>query len=142
MKTYHTSISINKPIDNVWKVLTDFEAYPKWNPLVGELTGDIKEGGTIKTHIIPLGKSYYPIVLSFKKEEELIWQGVQGAKILLAGKHYYKLRSIDKNNTELLHGEYFTGILSHFLPKSLLQKMENAFVDHNEVFKKLVENGK
>jgi hypothetical protein len=141
MKAYHTSIKIAKPINLVWNVLTDFEAYPDWNPLVGELTGDIEEGGIIKTFIIPLNKAYYPKILSFKKEKEIIWMGAQGSKYLLAGKHYYKLQSIHKNSTELLHGEYFTGILSYFLPKSLLRKMENAFIRHNEVLKKRLEDG-
>lgn len=141
MKEYHTNIKINKPIKDVWVFLTDFESYPNWNPLVGELSGNIKEGETIKTKIIPLGKSYYPKILSFKKEEELIWQGKQGATFLLAGKHYYKLREIDKNKTELLHGEYFTGIFSCFIDKKLLQKMENAFIEHNKLLKSKLENG-
>ncbi|MCG2462728.1 SRPBCC domain-containing protein [Flavobacteriaceae bacterium F89] len=140
MKAYHTNIKIRKPIDEVWRVLTDFKSYPNWNPLVGKLTGEVKEGGTIKTHIIPLGKAYYPKILSYKKEEEIIWQGAQGAKFLLSGKHYYKLQPLDNKNTELFHGEYFTGILSYFLPKSLLQKMENTFVEHNEALKKRLEN--
>ena len=139
MKEYHTNIKINKPIKDVWVFLTDFESYPNWNPFVGELSGNIKEGETIKTRIIPLGKSYYPKILSFKKEEELIWQGKQGAMFLLAGKHYYKLRSIDINKTELLHGEYFTGLLSSFISKKLLKKMEKAFNDHNIALKQRVE---
>jgi hypothetical protein len=140
MKEYHTRIKINKPVKEVWNVLIDFEAYPEWNPLVGKLTGDIKENGKITTYIIPLGKSYQPKVLSYKNEQEIIWQGTQGAKFLLAGKHYYKVQAIDNENTELLHGEYFTGIFSHFIQKSLLRKMENAFLKHNEALKKRLEN--
>src|SRR5208337_3854746 len=34
MKEIHTEIEINAPAEKVWKVLTDFAAYPEWNPFV------------------------------------------------------------------------------------------------------------
>ena len=140
MKQYHTSIAINASIEVVWKYLTDFASYPVWNPLVGKLEGDIKEGGTISTFIIPLGKTYRPILLSYKPKEELVWQGMQGAKFLMAGKHYYRLEKISDTETKMLHGEWFTGIFSWFIPESLLQKMENTFIEHNEILKHRIEN--
>lgn len=56
MKQYHTSITINASIEVVWKHLTDFTSYPSWNPLVGKLVGEMNEGSTISTFIIPLEK--------------------------------------------------------------------------------------
>jgi uncharacterized membrane protein len=35
MKEIHTEIEINAPAEKVWRVLTDFAAYPEWNPFVG-----------------------------------------------------------------------------------------------------------
>jgi hypothetical protein len=112
MKAYHTSIKIAKPLNLVWNVLTDFEAYPDWNPLVGELTGDIEEGGIIKTFIIPLNKAYYPKILSFKKEKEIIWMGAQGSKYLLAGKHYYNCKA----SIKIAQNCYMENILQEFCP--------------------------
>lgn len=140
MKEYHTTIKIGKSIEEVWRGLTDFKTYPNWNPLVGELTGNFEEGGSVKAYIIPLGKSFSAKISSFKKDKELIWQGTLGASFLLKAEHYYKIKSIDEQHTELLHGEYFTGVFSHFIPKFLLQKMENAFTAHNEALKKRIEN--
>ncbi len=34
MKVIHTEIEINAPAEAVWRVLTDFAAYPEWNPFV------------------------------------------------------------------------------------------------------------
>ena len=140
MKEYHTKIRINRPVKQVWQFLTDFDQYPNWNPLVGKLEGDIREGGKIATTIVPLGKTYYPRVLSYKENQELVWQGVQGAKFLIAGRHYYRLDKIEEGVTELQHGEYFTGILSNFISRSLLQKMEDTFVLHNEELKEQLEH--
>jgi hypothetical protein len=142
MKEYHTKIEIIASIEKVWEVLSDFEGYNEWNPLVSQITGDISEGGTIKTTIVPLRKTYSATLLSFKENGEMIWKGKQMASFLLAGKHYYILKKQNDNLTTLEHGEYFTGVFSVFISKRILQKMENAFVAHNIALKQRVENEK
>ena len=32
MKTIHTEIAIKAPVERVWNVLTNFNAYAAWNP--------------------------------------------------------------------------------------------------------------
>ncbi|MFN8356663.1 MAG: SRPBCC domain-containing protein [Spirosomataceae bacterium] len=140
MKQYHTQIVINAPVEKVWQALTDFDSYPTWNPLVGSLSGEMKTGGTLTTYIVPLQKTYHPTLLVYQPYEELTWQGIQGAKFLMAGKHYYKLKKISKNQTQLSHGEWFTGLMAYLIPKALLQKMEAAFVNHNQLLKQRIEH--
>ncbi len=142
MKQYHTALLIKAPIQKVWNELTHFGAYPEWNPLVGKLEGEMIEGKKISTFIIPLNKTYHPVVIEYKPNESLIWKGVQGASFLLAGKHYYKLEKLNATQTQLHHGEWFTGLFSHFINKKLLNKMENAFIQHNELLKQRIENEK
>jgi hypothetical protein len=97
MKQYHTSILINDSADKVWQELINFNAYSSWNPIVGKLEGEMIEGNKISTFIVPLNKTYFPTLLSFKKNQEIIWQGTQGVKFLMAGKHYYQLNEISAN---------------------------------------------
>ncbi len=140
MKEYHTKIDINASKEMVWKALTDFERYREWNPLVSQLTGNISEGGIIKTTIVPLKNTYAAKLLSFKKNKEIVWKGKRGVSFLLAGEHYYRLKGHQENLTTLEHGEYFTGILSIFISNKLLEKMEKAFVAHNLALKERLEN--
>lgn len=142
MKEYHTAIIINSPPESVWKELTNFEHYPEWNPIVGKPVGEMIEGEQISTFIVPLHKTYYVTLLSYKESEELLWQGTRGAKFLMTGKHYYRLRELSDKRTELLHGEYFTGLFSYFISPALLAKMEAAFEQHNILLKQRIENGK
>lgn len=142
MKEYHTSISINGTLSQVWKELNNFKDYPEWNPLVGKLEGDIKEGGEISTYVVPLSNTYKAVLISYKENKELIWLGVQGAKFLMAGRHYYILKEISATQTELLHGEQFTGLFSFLLPSSMLKRMKDAFEQHNILLKHHVEYGK
>jgi len=140
MKEYHTSIKINAPIKKVWSVLTDFKAYPEWNPLVSKLEGDIVEGGVISTTIVPLNETFTPILLSYKPENEIIWQGKRIAQFLLSGKHYYRLKEESTLVTILAHGEYFTGLFSSFISSRLLNKMKEAFIEHNIALRNRIEN--
>lgn len=140
MKEYHTKIEIDRPIQEVWNFLINFDKYPDWNPLVGRLSGDFQEGGTIEVYIIPLKKSFFPTLTSLIPEKEIVWKGVQGAAFILAGTHYYRLNALGDQGTELEHGETFTGILSNLLPKKMLANMEQVFKDHNQALKNVMEN--
>lgn len=79
---------------------------------------------------------------TYKINEELIWKGTQGTKFLMAGTHYYRLEKINDNQTKLLHGEWFTGLFSWFIPKKTIKKMETAFKEHNMILKKRIEHEK
>lgn len=142
MKQYHTSVKINGTLDEVWKQLTNFKTYPDWNPIVGKLEGEMKVGNKISTYIVPLKGTFSPILLTYNKNQEMLWQGTLGAKFLLAARHYYRLKPISETQTELQHGEYFTGLFSYLLPKSLVLKMELAFEEHNNLLKSNIETGK
>ena len=140
MKEYHTQIDIDAPAQTVWRHLADFATYPDWNPIVGKLDGELVVGRPIATYIVPLGKTYQPVVLSYEPMNELVWRGTQGAGWLMAGEHYYRLEVLSPTRTRLLHGEQFTGLLSNFIGKDLLTKMENAFLEHNRILKRRVEH--
>lgn len=140
MKQYHTSIKINGTLNDVWEELTNFKNYPNWNPTVGKLEGEMKEGKKISTYIVPLKGTYFPVLISYSENQELLWKGTPGAKFLMAAKHYYRLKAISETQTELQHGEYFTGVFSYFLSKTFFANMRAAFEQHNILLKKRVEN--
>lgn len=140
MKNYHTQILIDASIEKVWEVLTDFSAYPTWNPLIKKLTGELRGGGQIELYILPLEDNFKAQLIDYKKEEEMSWKGYQYAPFLLTGNHYYKLIKKNTQQTVLEHGESFTGLLSFFLPAKLLAKMKQTFVAHNEALKWKVEH--
>ncbi|MEM6725461.1 MAG: SRPBCC domain-containing protein [Bacteroidota bacterium] len=136
MFKYETEITINKPIEEVWKALIDFGTYPTWNPLVGKVEGDLKEGGTINAYIVPLKQTFKVKLLKVRENEEMTWKGnLAGLDFLINGVHYYRLKAIDENTTHLDHGETFTGILSNLVPKKQIQATQKVFEAHNEALK-------
>ena len=139
-KQYHTEIVVNAPVEKVWRALTDFSAYPEWNPLVGWLTGDFSPDGRIQMFIKPLDRSFEATLKRVREYEEFTWIGVQVAPWFLSGEHYYRLEKLNDTSTRLLHGECFRGLGSAFIRKPVLRRMEDTFAQHNLLLKERVEN--
>ena len=37
-------VMINAPVDQVWNVLTDFDRFPEWNPVIRRVEGRLAVG--------------------------------------------------------------------------------------------------
>src|SRR5438105_3196757 len=67
-RTIRSAIEIRAPLDVVWRVLTDFDAYPAWNPHVRRVVGRPKAGGRLGIHTRPPGGRTVvmrPVILSW-----------------------------------------------------------------------------
>ena len=78
MPTIKTAIDIAASPEMVWRVLTDFPAYPKWNPFIRSVKGSAVAGKKLKVHMrLPRGRSYRfsARVVKAVPATELRWQG-------------------------------------------------------------------
>jgi hypothetical protein len=53
--TLETQVEIKAPASAVRAVLYDFGDYPKWNPFILKVDGDMEEGGRINVTVMPAG---------------------------------------------------------------------------------------
>ena len=99
----------------VWKHLTDSAAYPDWNPLIRQMSGDLSEGGQIAV-TIGLGDrtpmTFTPKLLAVDAARELRWIGRLGFRGVFDGEHYFQLEETAQGTTVLRHGESFRGLLA------------------------------
>src|SRR4051812_13830434 len=76
--TIKTTILIKAQPARVWQVLTDFRAFPTWNPFIGAISGPLQEGVRLSIEITPPGRAamrFRPTVLVVKPDQELRWRG-------------------------------------------------------------------
>ena len=79
-----TQIGIEAAPEEVWRVLADFGAFPEWNPLIREISGEAKPGARLRVTIQPPGASpmaFQPIVIVCDPPRELRWLG----RVLIPG---------------------------------------------------------
>ena len=137
-----TEIEFNATPESVWKVLTDFENYPKWNPFIKSISGEKKEGKRLAIEITQPNRkpmTFSPVVLTFKTNKELRWLGKLGVKGIFDGEHYFRIIERENGYIKFEHGEIFSGILVGFMPK-LLKDTKIGFERMNKALKEECEN--
>ncbi|NNJ56582.1 MAG: SRPBCC domain-containing protein [Bacteroidia bacterium] len=131
-----TTIEINASSGKVWQVFTDFDSYPKWNPFIKKLIGNVEEGATIEIQLP--GMTFKPNVQVYRKNSELKWLGHLLFKGLFDGQHRFQL--IEKEGvTTFVHSEKFNGILVPLFKKKLISETKLEFEEMNRALKKRVE---
>lgn len=114
MKEIHTEIEINASGERVWRVLTNFTAYPKWNPFVRRLEGEVSVGARLHVYIQPSGgkgMSFRPTVLVAEPNRELRWLGRQWLPGIFDGEHSFVIEPLGERNVRFVRRERFRGLL-------------------------------
>ena len=132
-KQLNTSITINASKEKIWKILIDFEKYPKWNPFIKSVTGNVQVGSRINIKL--QGMSFKPTVLTFDKNTEFKWLGHLWIKGLFDGEHKFKLIDNGNGTTNFEQSENFSGILVKLFSKSLDKDTKNGFEQMNRELK-------
>ncbi|HEX5709215.1 MAG TPA: SRPBCC domain-containing protein [Pyrinomonadaceae bacterium] len=144
MKEITTDIRIDAPPREVWRVLTDFESFPAWNPLITRASGEVREGARLEIFVqIPdsTGRKFSPRVLKVEPERELIWLGTLAVPGLFNGEHRFRIEP-DDNGSRFVHSERFTGLLVPFLDAAgIIRKTERGYHLMNEALKRRIEGG-
>lgn len=139
--TVTTTIDIVADPQAVWDVLTDFPAYPEWNPFMDRIEGTAEVGRRLVVHLAGRGgrgTTFRPTVLVATPGEELRWIGKLGPGGLFDGVHSFVLTTNPDGTTRLTHGERFTGILVALF-KSATANSHAGFEAFNEALKRRVE---
>ncbi len=137
-KEIKTQVVINANPDKVWSVLTDFENYPKWNPFIKSITGNIRIGSQITVNIAPpngKGMTFKPTVLAYSPNKEFRWIGKLLFKGLFDGEHKFELIENANGTTTFVHSEKFKGILVELFKKQLENNTKKGFEMMNEDLK-------
>lgn len=142
MKTLTTEITINAAPKEVWKILMDHEKYPNWNPFIKHISGNTQIGQHLTVTIHLEGKEpmdFTPVVLKNEKEKEFRWLGHLFVKGLFDGEHYFKIEALGSNQTKLIHGENFSGLMSGVIIKMIGDNTHKGFYAMNNALKKKAE---
>jgi hypothetical protein len=141
MREINTSIEINASAEIVWKVLTDFQDYPSWNPFIKSIQGESKIGSTLKVTIQPPKQkemNFTPTVQACHAKQELMWLGKVIHSCIFEGQHRFQIESISPKKVKFIHSEIFKGILVPLMGK-MLDKTQDGFENMNHAFKQRCE---
>lgn len=141
MKELAAEIEIDAPPEIVWRVLTDFDAYPDWNPIEIEMKGRPVAGTTLEhTSQLPGNKpmTFRPTIVEASPNRTLAWDGRLYMPGLFDVRHRFALEPLAGGRTRLRQSEVFRGVLIPFVGGTL-RKTEQAFGIANRAIKERAE---
>ena len=142
MKELKTSIEITASPQEIWRVLLDFESYPKWNPFITSITGNPNMGERIVAKIHPPGQrvmTFKPTLLTVEENTEFRWLGHFIFPGIFDGEHAFIIEPSEKSNSIFRQEEKFSGILVPIFWKMLDQHTRAGFNEMNQALKMRVE---
>jgi len=125
----------------VWHVLTDFSAYPDWNPFIRSIEGEPTQGSRLSVLIHPPGRKpmrFQPQVQAAENPARLSWIGSLLMRGLFDGHHEFELHAHGQG-TRLVHRESFSGLLVPLVWNKMEQATRAGFEAMNLTLKARAE---
>jgi hypothetical protein len=141
MRIIETQIDIAASASRVWQILTDFRAYPDWNPFITEIEGRPEQGARLRVRICPPGRSaitFKPIILVAAREWDLRWRGRRIVLGFFDGEHSFQIRTHGRS-CRFHQSERFSGVMVKAIGDSLFDAMRQGFEEMNAALKRRAE---
>jgi hypothetical protein len=110
-----TELVIDASPETVWRILTDIQRYPQWNPYIRELRGKLAPDEPIEFRFPLFWHITLPAqarVLAAVYGHELRWAGHLLWDWLFRAEHYHIIEPISERAVRFAHGERFSGVLT------------------------------
>lgn len=137
-----TSIVINAPAQRVWSALIDTARYDEWNPVISDVSGNLRLGENIAFRI-RLGAAKMPIDATVVRADgkELRWEGPANRRFrpLAWGSHFFRLEEQGPERIRFVHGEEFQGLLPKLAWAGMHPNLRKGYSKFNEALRKHCE---
>jgi hypothetical protein len=143
VREIRTDIEVNAPASRVWRLLTDFEHYPEWNPFIRRVSGRPEPNTKLEVFIQPSGArgmTFRPTVLKAEPERELRWFGRLLLPGLFDGEHIFEIHHVTDNTLKFVQRERFSGLFVPLLWNQLDRDTRRGFNEMNAALKELAES--
>ncbi len=142
MNHIRTEIQITAPPSRIWRLLTDFASYPKWNPFIRRATGEPGEGAKLEVYLQPSGArgmTFRPRILKAEPYCELRWLGHFLIPGLFDGEHIFTIEPLEAGRVRFVQREIFTGLLVPFFMRWLEKDTRRGFEEMSRALKARAE---
>jgi hypothetical protein len=142
LKELHSQIEIEAPAERVWQVLTDFAAYPEWNPFIRRVSGRPEVDEQLVVRMRPSGTkgmTFRPTVMKVEPNRQLRWLGHLLVPGLFDGEHIFEIEELDEDRVLFTQREIFRGLLVPLLARSLDRDTQRGFEEMNRALRERAE---
>ena len=120
---------IDAPVELVWKILTDFENYEKWNKFCPSIKTELKLGATVDM-MVDLGNGLQPqieIMCLIEENKAIAWEMTMDSKDVLYACRTQTLKKISETQCSYITVDDFAGELTAAVIESQGENVERGF---------------
>ena len=114
MAVYRTVFPVAASPARVWAVLSDFAAWPAWNPSVPRISGDCEVGSTLRLTLAMPGRpsaNVTAVVTVAEPDRSLHWHGSVGGDRIFSGTREFDIAPQPGGTALVTHVEDVSGLL-------------------------------
>jgi hypothetical protein len=111
---YRTEFPIEASPARVWAVLSDFAAWPDWNPSVPRISGECRVGSTLRLTLAMPGRpsaNVSAVVTLADPDRGLHWHGNVGGDRIFSGTREFDIAAQPDGTVLVTHVEDVSGLL-------------------------------
>src|SRR5829696_3873230 len=142
MTELRSQIEIEATAARVWQVLTDFAAYPEWNPFIRRVNGQPEVEEQLVVRMKPSGTrgmTFRPTVMKAEPNRQLRWLGHLLVPGIFDGEHIFEIEELDEDRVLFVQREVFKGLLVPLLARSLDRDTQRGFEEMNRALRERIE---
>ncbi len=142
MKELRSQIEIEATAERVWQVLTDFAAYPDWNPFIRRVSGRPEVDEQLVVRMRPSGTkgmTFRPTVMKAEPNRQLRWLGHLLVPGLFDGEHIFEIEELGRDRVLFIQREFFRGLLVPLFARSLDRDTQRGFEEMNRALRERAE---
>jgi hypothetical protein len=116
-KTIQAAVTVEASRETVWRILTDFEGYARWNPLITAAEGDARLGAQIEVDIHPPGSGVQelsPEITILRPNRKLAWMSREVLPGISDREYEVILDPLGDERVRVVMHKRFEGILIPF----------------------------
>ncbi len=137
MREIRTETLICAPAERVWKELTDFENYRRWNPFIRKISGTVVKGARLQIEAKlddAFELKYRPRILVAEPNRELRWEGTVLAPGI-TGESLFLIEPVNARCVRFVHAESYHGLFAPALIPWLQPQIRLSFDLMNHALK-------
>jgi hypothetical protein len=141
-KQLQAEVEVQASAERVWEVLTDFAAYPEWNPFIVKASGEPVPGTRLELHMRLAGRrptTLRPEVLDADPGRTLRWLGRLLVPGLFDGEHRFTIQPIGPGRVRVTQHEEFRGVLTPLVLAMIAKSTLESFHRMNDALKARAE---
>ena len=142
MPTIKTAVDVATSAEIVWRVLTDFPSYPKWNPFLVSIQGKPSLGARLKIQArFPNGGAFKfsARIVKAIPATELRWRRRRLLEGVFDREQAFFIIPNGIKGVRFIHREHFSGLLAALIMPFISGKTTKAFNLMNLALKRTAE---